>query len=169
MMQFLIHVSAVIMDKRGRILLVKENKLATRDKWNFPGGHLNPGEELVAGAIREAKEETNLNIKVKSLIGIYTGQRENHYINFVFKATIRSGKMSIDHLEIQELKWYTLTELSKIPKSTLLNRKKFTRIIKDLRLNRNIPVSIISEKMYPDSNKMVIKGGKVLHPDKKLG
>lgn len=64
MMQFIIHVSAVITDKRGRILLVKENKKETRDKWNFPGGHLNPGEELVAGVIREAKEETNLRIKV---------------------------------------------------------------------------------------------------------
>jgi 8-oxo-dGTP diphosphatase len=150
-MQFLIHVSAVILDKRGRILLVKENKLATRNKWNFPGGHLNPGEELVAGVMREAKEETNLNIKVKSLIGIYTGQRENHYINFVFKAAISSGRVAVDHEEIQELKWYTLTELSKIPKSTLLNRRKFARILKDLRLNRNIPVGIISEKMYPDT------------------
>jgi 8-oxo-dGTP diphosphatase len=148
------------MDKRGRILLVKENKQATRGKWNFPGGHLNPGEELVAGVIREAKEETNLNIKVKSLIGIYTGQRENHYINFVFKVTIRSGKISVDHEEIQELKWYTLSELSKIPKSTLLNRRKFARILKDLRLNRNIPASIISEKMYPDTKIIFSKHGK---------
>jgi 8-oxo-dGTP pyrophosphatase MutT (NUDIX family) len=39
------------------------------DKWVFPAGHLEPGEDPAAGAIRELKEETNLDARHVRLVG----------------------------------------------------------------------------------------------------
>ncbi|CAG9985239.1 unnamed protein product [Clonostachys byssicola] len=35
----------------------------TSDSWQLPGGHLDVGEEVADGAVREATEETGLNVK----------------------------------------------------------------------------------------------------------
>ncbi|MBB6453764.1 8-oxo-dGTP pyrophosphatase MutT (NUDIX family) [Salirhabdus euzebyi] len=39
------------------------NKKPNKDKWNFVGGKIEPGETHEQAAIREAEEETGLTIK----------------------------------------------------------------------------------------------------------
>lgn len=48
-----------------RILLINHKKF---NRWMVPGGHIEPFENQVEGAIREAKEETGLNIKLFSFL-----------------------------------------------------------------------------------------------------
>ena len=58
-------VGAVIVDGKGRILLVRhkpERGGFWQGKWICPGGELELGEEIGAGIKREIKEETNLEI-----------------------------------------------------------------------------------------------------------
>ena len=50
-----VHVS-VVLRREGRWLLVREGKEGSRDRWNLPGGHLEPGETFTEGIRREAKE-----------------------------------------------------------------------------------------------------------------
>ena len=38
----------------------------------FPGGHVENGESFYDSAVREVKEETNLNVTIKDVIGTYT-------------------------------------------------------------------------------------------------
>ena len=54
---------AVIIDK-NKILLLKRSEYLEKHKgeWDLPGGHIQEGEELIAGLVREVKEETNLDI-----------------------------------------------------------------------------------------------------------
>ena len=49
-----------IIEKEGKYLLVQEAKKKCYEKWNVPAGHLDFNESLKQGAIREIKEETNL-------------------------------------------------------------------------------------------------------------
>ncbi len=51
---------AIIRDKEGKILLTKSPKW--KNKWIFPGGHIEPGEKILDAAKREAEEETGLKL-----------------------------------------------------------------------------------------------------------
>jgi ADP-ribose pyrophosphatase YjhB (NUDIX family) len=60
---------ASIVERDGRFLLVEEE---TRNghRFNQPAGHLEIGESLPAGAVREALEETGWHVRVTALVGI---------------------------------------------------------------------------------------------------
>ncbi|HSK23866.1 MAG TPA: NUDIX domain-containing protein [Egicoccus sp.] len=49
--------SAIVLDAEGRILLHRHKRLGI---WLQPGGHVDSGETVAAGAIRETREETGL-------------------------------------------------------------------------------------------------------------
>ena len=51
----------IIVNKEGNILIGKR-KGSHAQKYSIPGGHLDLGETFEQGAIREIKEETNLDI-----------------------------------------------------------------------------------------------------------
>ncbi|WP_054752610.1 NUDIX hydrolase [Piscibacillus salipiscarius] len=55
----------LIKDKNHRLLMVQDRK----GEWNFPGGKLEKGESLLQCAIREVKEEVN--VQVTNLIELY--------------------------------------------------------------------------------------------------
>lgn len=59
---------AILNDKKELLMLHrKDNK-----KWTMPGGTLELGESMVDCALREVKEESNLNVEIKDIIGTYT-------------------------------------------------------------------------------------------------
>ena len=58
---------AIVVDD-GKVLLVKHNA----GHWDFPKGHVEEGETEIETAIREVKEETNIDIKI---------EKENKYIS----------------------------------------------------------------------------------------
>ena len=54
---------------QGRTLLHWHAKI---QQWMPPGGHLDPNEDPVAGALREVREETSLNVELFSPAPAYT-------------------------------------------------------------------------------------------------
>lgn len=54
-------VRVIVLDDEGRMLLVKQNH-KEREVWMIPGGGIEEGENAVEAAVREIKEETNLDI-----------------------------------------------------------------------------------------------------------
>lgn len=59
---------AFIENDRGEVLLIRRSD---NGDWALPGGAHDLGERIKDTAIREAKEETGLDIEIISLIGIY--------------------------------------------------------------------------------------------------
>ena len=60
--------SAVLVEHEGKFLLGKRNKKNAFGKWIIPGGGVDLGETIQEAAIREIKEETNLDVELTSFI-----------------------------------------------------------------------------------------------------
>ncbi|HYO09964.1 MAG TPA: NUDIX domain-containing protein [Tepidisphaeraceae bacterium] len=62
-------ISAIIIDDRGHVLL---HRSSDDGKWYTIGGAVDPGEDPADAAVREAKEETGLDVVPERIIGVYT-------------------------------------------------------------------------------------------------
>jgi 8-oxo-dGTP diphosphatase len=62
-------VGAVIMDDKGRLLLIKRGHEPGAGLWSLPGGRIEPGETDAEALAREMREETGLEVEVGGLIG----------------------------------------------------------------------------------------------------
>lgn len=51
--------AAIVVNSKGRVLGIRE-KFDKSGRWNVPGGHLDPGEDLLTCAAREASEEAGV-------------------------------------------------------------------------------------------------------------
>ncbi|HKR06421.1 MAG TPA: NUDIX hydrolase [Bacteroidia bacterium] len=56
----------------GSIILIKRGNDPYKDMWALPGGLMDEGETIEETAVREAKEETGLDVKLTALIGVYS-------------------------------------------------------------------------------------------------
>ena len=63
-----------LLDKK--IILLKRAYNPRKDYWTFPGGFVNRGEIVEQAAKREVFEEVGLKIEIKSLLGVYSFDRE---------------------------------------------------------------------------------------------
>ena len=61
--------AVILVDPRGWVLLQErdEHPRIAPEKWSFSGGHLEPGEAPLAGAVRELEEETEVRIRPQDL------------------------------------------------------------------------------------------------------
>jgi len=82
--------SAIITNKQGQLLLVD---LSYKKGYALPGGLLQANETFTQGLLREIKEETNLDVKVGSLLGIYKATTDFPTVNLVYKAELVSERI----------------------------------------------------------------------------
>jgi len=67
-----IAVGTIITTSRDRIVLVRRAIDPGYGKWVFPGGYVDRGEPLTTAAIREAREECGLAVRLDGLVNIYS-------------------------------------------------------------------------------------------------
>lgn len=67
-----ITVDLIISRPDGSIVLVKRSFEPFKDYWALPGGFLEYGHTVEETAIREAKEETGLEIHIEKVVGVYS-------------------------------------------------------------------------------------------------
>jgi 8-oxo-dGTP diphosphatase len=102
--------AVVILDERGRVLLVKENY--DRRRWRLPGGVVEPGETPAEAAIREAAEETSLTVELDRLIALYYLRTRRRGLRFIFAGRIVGGKPRVRAgAEIAEVAWFPTDDL----------------------------------------------------------
>jgi ADP-ribose pyrophosphatase YjhB (NUDIX family) len=123
--------ASVAIVAHGRLLLVQEAKPQMRGKWNLPGGHVEPPEDLRSAAAREVLEETGLDVVPGPLLRIFTGP---NWIRFVFHAEAsHDGAIAGD--QIMAVRALTRAELDAIPDAELehvgMMRSLFTSLQTD--------------------------------------
>lgn len=91
-----VHLTAdiIIELEDDNIILIKRGHPPYENSWAIPGGKLEPGETIETTAIREAKEETGLDVQLISLIGVYSKPNRDprgRYISVAFTAKPVAG------------------------------------------------------------------------------
>lgn len=86
---------AAIIEEQGCFLLVEEE---TPDglRLNNPAGHLEPGESMLQGVVREALEETGRQFEPDALLGVYLARMHRHpdpaeditYLRFAYRGRV---------------------------------------------------------------------------------
>ena len=107
-----------IMIREGdNYLLIKRAANPDKGLWSVPGGLVEVGERIEDAAIREAKEETCLDVKLVERLGVVdkieydeSGKVFYHFIIIQYLAEIIGGEMCpMD--DALEAKWVTLDQL----------------------------------------------------------
>ena len=103
---------AVILMNDRKILLVKRKYDPRKGTWSLPAGFMEFGETTKQTAVREVKEETNLNIEVKELFGVFPGFDDPrvHVVVIVYRGEIINGQLKAGD-DASEVTFFHLNDL----------------------------------------------------------
>lgn len=105
---------AVVLDDRGRLLVVRRGAAPAAGCWSLPGGRVEPGEGVTEAVCREVAEETGLSVEVGGLVG-FTEVRgdDHHYVILDFAAEVTGGRLQADD-DADDVAWMSRGELEAV-------------------------------------------------------
>ncbi len=95
--------------QNGKILLTQREDFET---WVMPSGRVEEGESLAQAAIREAKEETGVDVELTRLVGIYSRigtMTPSHTV--LFAARPLGGALKLQEGETISVEWFPFDEI----------------------------------------------------------
>ena len=99
-----------------RILLVKASRGFTKGMWNIPGGFVSYGESPEEGMVREMKEETNVDLRLERLLGVFTQKFGSPYYmrGHMYLARALNVDLDLQEDEIADAQWFPLAEARRL-------------------------------------------------------
>jgi len=111
--QFFVGVHGVI-SNRGRVILLRRaaQMRYSPGHWDLPGGHLAADEDFEQCLLREAKEETGLDIAVERLLGVNKMPIRPFVQVFYACRTLVYQQVTLQPHEHVEYRWVTPEEMA---------------------------------------------------------
>ena len=126
-------VDVVIYMDEGFVFVKRLNE-PFKNFWALPGGIVEYGETVEEAAIREAKEETGLEVKLEKLVGVYSNPKRDprgHYVSIAYLAKPVSGRLKAS-TDAKEVKVFS----QKPEKLAFDHEKIFEDALKILRITK---------------------------------
>jgi len=102
-------VGTIIGNQRGEVVLVRRAIEPGYGLWVFPGGYVDKGEVVTSAAIREAREEAGLEIRIDRLLNVYSYDGRPLVV-IVYAATAVGTDLNHDD-ECLEARWFRPDEI----------------------------------------------------------
>jgi len=86
----------IVIKTEGSVVLIRRGREPHKGKWALPGGFVHYGEKVEDAAVREAREETGLEVKLRKLVGVYSDPERDprgHAVSVCFLADAVGGKL----------------------------------------------------------------------------
>ncbi len=116
----IVGVGAVVV-KDGQILLVRRGNDPNRGWWSIPGGTVELGETLAQAAIREVREECQIEVEVGPVLSTVDmiqrdedGRIHYHYVLIDLAARYQSGE-PVAGTDALETRWVKEDEFNQLP------------------------------------------------------
>lgn len=84
--------AGVVTEYQGRVLLLRRAIEPAYGAWVFPGGFVDRGEHPEQAAVREAREEAGVEVRLGGLLGIYSHPPGSPVILIVYRGTVTDGE-----------------------------------------------------------------------------
>ena len=114
--QPIVGIGAVII-REGTIALIKRGNEPARGKWTIPGGLVELAESPEQAVVREAKEETGLDVNDPSLMDVVSnvdldekGRVKYHYVIIEYFVHVKAGVAEASS-DAMELRWVPFNEV----------------------------------------------------------
>jgi len=112
-------VDIIIEYKNGIVLIERMNE---PHGWAIPGGFVEYGESVETAAVREAKEETSLDVKLVKLLGVYSDPKRDvrkHTISTVYVAKAEGNALAGD-----DAKYLSVFTKDSLPENICFDHRK---------------------------------------------
>lgn len=101
-----------VVERDGKVLLVQEKKKRCYGKWNISARRLEPGEDIMRGAVREIKEETGCDVELTGILSIdYRVMEDTPFIALIFSTRLVNEEIKFNKEELLDVKWYDIDEV----------------------------------------------------------
>lgn len=135
---------ATVVLHEGRYLFVEESPHGS-PVLNQPAGHLEGGESLAEGAVREALEETGYRVEPTYLLGFYVWTSPKNgatYFRVCFAADlVEKVEGHVIDKDIDAVRWYSLDELR--ARTDMLRSPLVLRCVEDHAAGKRLPLDAI--------------------------
>lgn len=141
-------VVSVSIIKDEEVLIIKENKPNVINKWNFPSGRIEMGEDILYAARREVKEETGLDVELSNTTGIYNfiSSSQDQVVMFHFIGKVTGGSINLEEDEIIDINWVRVSDLVRYDNNELRNPSVIKQIANCLVNKSYHPINVFHKQ-----------------------
>ncbi len=117
-------VGGIVLDDRGRLLLVQRGTEPAKGRWSVPGGRVEAGESDEVAVAREVLEETGLRVTVERFVGQVErdGPEDSLYVISDYLCQVEPGDAAGGATpragdDAADVRWCTSEEVRQLPLS----------------------------------------------------
>ena len=100
---------SLLIVRGDQVLLGKRSGAPGKGKWATPSGYVEYEDDFLTAAIREAKEETGLEVELESILNVMSSflSPEYHFLAVYLLARVAGGELAAGD-DMEEVAWFPL-------------------------------------------------------------